>query len=467
VRLPEVALDVMGLFPSRSCFLVGGAVRDLLSDTEPCDYDFVTSVSPLGVHEYLSHLKPRDMGYGVVEFTLHGYDCQVAVMRSESYGADPHRPEHVEFTDDLMLDLSRRDFTINAMALDSVGTLIDPFGGASDLLSCDLRTPGVAFESFHDDVLRVLRAARFVSLGFEPSVAIKDAASDSRIHGRFSHLSVERVSRELDRIILSSEPSRGLYFLLQCGVLNLSCCCKEHGNVRLVSFLPELSSLSGVSQNSRYHKYDALEHTLRTIDAVPSELELRYAALFHDIAKGMPGIRGINKRGELCDHGHEIKGAEVCEDVMSRLSYSKSLVSSVTWLVRHHMDIPPADLSQVSRWLRRKSKHFSDRESFELSIDRLFALAEADNKGRGIGDTDLSANRVAVDTILECLPLYVKELSVDGNDVTSRGFSGPRVGHVLDDLLVRVQSGQLENKESSLRQAVDKKVLRLALKGEM
>lgn len=304
-------------------YIVGGCVRDLAMGKAPHDWDITTSARP---EEMLSIAALRgwkavDGGgrrFGTVIIVLGGENYEVTTFRSEKYGSDAHRPSEVSFAKTLKEDLMRRDFTVNAMAMDRSGRLYDEFGGLSDIERKRLRTVGDAGERFSEDALRLFRACRFVAqLDFMADRSLVEGMESA--FPRVSGLSLERVRQEMDRLLVSKHAARGMDLLVRSGLACCSCRIKEKGAYMEVPILPELSHLVGLPQQKEFHKYDAWYHTLAVLEAASPEPLLRWAALLHDVAKGMPGIRAIRK-GRLTDYGHDKKGAEMARDILDALS---------------------------------------------------------------------------------------------------------------------------------------------------
>ena len=274
-------------------YIVGGAVRDKLMGKIPQDVDILTTAPP-GVVEEIgkrSQWKVKGVGraFGVSLLILDGKPYEVAAARKESYGLDSHRPEKVEYTSNIKQDLSRRDFTINSMAMDTKGRILDPFNGRDDLEKGIIRAVGDPQERFREDALRSFRAVRFAAqLGFD--IEDRTLAAIKTCRDRIAGLSVERVRDELIKILISTHVSKGLGTLVDTGLAGCICRCTENGVNREVGILPEILHLVDLPQSPRYHTLDGFRHTLAVVQNTP-DITLRTAALLHDIAKGLPGIR--------------------------------------------------------------------------------------------------------------------------------------------------------------------------------
>jgi len=442
----------------------------MLLSRQPNDYDFVTDRSPGEIIAAAAEAGwkawQHGISFGVVNVLVQEKNYEIATMRAESYGIDPHRPVKVEFLSDITVDLARRDFTINAMAMDRQGRIIDPFGGKEDLKKGIIRCVGIPRDRFLEDPLRIMRAARFMAMtDFTSEPGIADASADGEVRRRFTQLSVERVRNELEKILLAPFPSRGLRHLVETEVLALSCSIKKGGKRELVPILPEIAALQGVQQNPRFHAYDVLEHTLRSIDEIAPGAVLRWAALLHDAAKGRAEIRCLNKRGEPADYSHASVSARLAQTILVRLRVLREQALMVVWLVRNHMI--PSDMNdrQMYRWIKQRARNFKNRKEFVDAARQLFLLADADNKarGRGADPAYIAAVSDCFQRVLAHTVLYTGELEIGGDYLAQKVGKGPLVGKILRDLLIDVQTGRLLNSKKELQAAVDKKAKRLAL----
>jgi tRNA nucleotidyltransferase/poly(A) polymerase len=445
-------------------YVVGGAVRDILLGRTPREYDLATNACPKALQDLAAkhNLRsfPKGVAFGVVSFVVDGMPIEVATFRTETYGLDAHRPEKVDFLWALEDDLARRDFTVNAMALDLDGRLHDPFGGQEDLRRGVLRAVGDPDERFAEDALRAFRACRFAAeYGF--TIEPRTLAAISRARDRIAGLSVERVRDEIERILLSLYPATGCELLRKAGLLEAQCRARDAKQEQMVPVLPELARLYGVPQNTRYHTFDVWRHTMLVLEGVPGEITLRWAALLHDVAKGMPGVRTLNRRGELSDPAHERLGATMAREVLARLRVAPDCAQRVVWLVRQHMHFPVPEEKAVVKWLRRLAPDFKDREGLAEGVGQLLVLREADLKG---GKVEIRARlrenarlKELVGDVLGRIPFYPADLAVKGRVVAQYLGEGPQVGAVLEGLVQEVQEGKLANETEALVAALEKR----------
>lgn len=485
-------------------YIVGGAVRDLLLGLEPNDYDITTSARP---EETISLCKAKNWpvvdnlgnNFGCVVALIQGNPCEITTFRGEKYSnRDSHRPSEVWFCNDLKSDLSRRDFTINAMAMDSNGKIYDYFSGQQDLLEHKLRTVGKPSERFQEDALRMLRACRFVAqLGFEyvqdenvlPGFGMEK--SPYYLPHSFnwpvelcSGLSLTRVRVELEKLLTAPYAGKGLMLFMATSLYNQSCTLRQNGSTIQVPILPELGHLVGLAQNPRFHLYDVWEHTLLAVDNSPQDLVLRWAMLLHDVAKGLPGIRGTTPDGQPNDHGHEAESAHMAKPILERFQYNDKFTQKILWLVAEHMRFAPilfykhlSDNPQyrdpvnirktILKWIRTEatSGHFHRQQDMVDSFQQLKYIYLADMGATHAGkNTELMAEGqeladLAIDLAQNNMPVSSSDLDINGNELLEL-VKKEQLKAMLSYLLERVQSQNLPNEKAALLAAVEKKLKR-------
>ena len=323
-------------------YLVGGSVRDAILggplDPSATDFDLATDARPDTVQRlvegWAEHLWLQGKAFGTIGCSRGELRLEITTFRAEVYHPESRKPA-VTFADDLEVDLSRRDFTVNAMALslpDAV--LTDPFGGLADLAAHRLRTPLDPETSFLDDPLRMLRAARFVtSLSLEPDPALTAAVGDLR--GRLEIVSPERIRDELSKLLLTPDPSAGLWFAVGTGLAD--------------EFLPELPALA-LEQDPVHHHKDVLAHTIAVVAKTRRDLVVRLAALLHDVGK--PKTRSFGPDG-VSFHLHDVVGARMAEERLRALRYPNEVVEAVTALVLLHLRFHTYRMGWTDRAVRR------------------------------------------------------------------------------------------------------------------
>lgn len=444
-------------------YVVGGAVRDLLMHKEPHDYDITTSARPeeimaVAAKQNWQSVDVNGKTFGVVVLVIGGETYEVASFRGEVYGEDSHRPERVWYAASLREDVMRRDFTINALAMDAAGQVYDYVGGRKDIRKRRLAAVGNAKERFQEDALRLFRLCRFAGqLDFLPEKKTQDAMPQA--FGRVVGLSSDRVVAEIERLLVTPAAYKGLDILVRSGLGNCSCRRKENGEYVNVPIMPEFSHLPDTPQSPPFHVFDAWIHTLAVISYTPADLTLRYAALFHDVAKGSAGIRGI-RDGRYTDYGHDRAGARIAAEVMTRWRRNKACIRRVAWLVKTHMKFhyfANTGQGNVVKWLRHEagSNDFHSTAELAAAVRQATALAVADAKGcRPDANTDGTVSfGQYMEELAGSMPVGTGDLQYDRRVPE---ICGSRTGDCLRVLLKRVQDGTLANEPDVFADAAER-----------
>jgi poly(A) polymerase len=426
-------------------YLVGGSVRDAIlgRPLDEVDLDLTTDARPDEVeallHDWADAIWTQGKRFGTIGCRKDGRRYEITTHRAEAYRPESRKPD-VEFSDAVEADLARRDFTVNAMALVLPGMeLVDPFGGVADLGAKRLRTPLAAEESFTDDPLRMLRAARFIA-GYDlvPEPELVDAVK--RLRPRLEIVSAERVRAELDRLLVVDRPSPGLWFIVETGLAE--------------EFVPELPALALEQDPVQRHK-DVLAHTIAVVDrATPAaDKVLRLAALLHDIGK--PKTRSFG-RGGVSFHHHEVVGARMAEERMRALRYPIDEIADVRRLVELHLRFHGYD-EGGNRWTDSAVRRYA-HDAGPL-LERLNALTRADcttrnqAKAKALAERmDRLEERIAALRAQEELDRIRPDL--DGNQIMEHLGIGPgrEVGQARQFLLdLRLDEGPLGEEEAYRR----------------
>jgi poly(A) polymerase len=425
----------------RALYLVGGVVRDAIVNRldAKADLDFTTDARPDEIEGLVSGwadtIWTQGKRFGTIGFSKGARRYEATTFRGEAYHTDSRKPD-VVFADAIEADLSRRDFTVNAMALSLPGlVLVDPFDGAADLAAKRLRTPLAPEESFGDDPLRMLRAARFIA-GYELNPDDDLVAAVRQLHSRLEIVSAERIRDELDKLIVVPRPGPGLWFLVRTGLA--------------AEFLPELPALA-LEQDPIHRHKDVLAHTIAVVEKTSaSDRLLRLAALFHDVGK--PKTRSIGQGG-VSFHHHEVVGARMTRERMQGLRYSSDDTETVVRLVELHLRFHTYRMGWTDRAVRRYARDAG------VLLDRLNELTRCDcttrdaNKARALAARmDELEARIAELRQREELDSLRPEL--DGRQVMEQlGIGeGPAVGRALKFLLdLRLDEGPLGESEARRR----------------
>ena len=424
-------------------YLVGGSVRDALIDAEAdpagiSDFDLTTEATPDEIEELLSGwadaIWTQGKRFGTIGAKKAGRTYEITTHRAEHYHPDSRKPE-VAFGTDVTVDLSRRDFTINAMALELPSMeLLDPFDGLSDLITKRLRTPLDPKVSFEDDPLRMLRAARFAArFTLEPDPELLEAVR--AMADRLEIVSAERIRDELDRLMLLPVPSVGLWFVVRTGLA-------EH-------FLPELPGLE-VEQDPIHQHKDVLAHTLAVVDKTSPDRLLRLSALFHDVGK--PRTRNVSREG-VSFHHHEVVGARMTDKRMKALKYSNEDRETVVALVELHLRFHTYRLGWTDKAVRRYVRDAGEH------LDRLNELTRCDCTTRNAKKAAALSRRMdeleeRIVVLREQEELDAIRPDLDGAQIMEHLGIGPgrEVGEALTYLLeIRLDEGPLGTEEATAR----------------
>lgn len=460
-KIPHQVIEVLEKIEEKGyeAYIVGGCVRDLLCEKNPKDWDCATNATPQQIVEIFPDSFYENefgtVGVKVDPFlkgntlnTAREHDViEVTTYRIESKYSDCRRPDEVKFAKTLAEDLGRRDFTMNAIALEVKSQkskveskdeeqfeIVDLFGGQEDIKRKIIKAVGDADERFGEDALRIMRAIRFhAQLGFE--IEAKTFQALQKNAALIMHVANERIKDEFLKIILSDNPAEGIDMLQKTGVLKL--------------IMPELESGVGVAQN-RHHIYTIYQHCLLSLKHCPSEkLEVRLAALFHDIAKPQ------TKRGEGINstfYNHDHLGAKIVEKMLKRLKFSNEIIDKVVLLVDNHMFYyNPEEVGEASvRKLIKKVGLENLKDLIDLRIADRLGSGTPKGKPYKLRHLEYLIEKVSKDAV------SVKMLKINGKDLMQdlKLLPGPKIGAILEVLLAEViQDAEKNNKEILLTRA--------------
>lgn len=421
--------------------VVGGCVRDTLLGLTPKDWDITTSAKPEQVKHVLADIKLLETGlkHGTVTALSNGMPVEITTYRIDGTYSDNRRPDSVCFTNCLTDDLSRRDFTINAMAYSEQNGLTDCFGGQEDLKNNILRCVGEPDRRFDEDALRILRGLRFCAvLGLTPE---KATAQSMQTHcGLLDHIAKERIGSEFIKLLCGKYAPQVL---------------REYPLV-IGQVLPEILPMIGFEQHNPHHIYDVWEHTLHALDAIPADPVLRLAILLHD--SGKPYTYTQDKKGIGHFHGHASISVELAEQALERLRFDGKTIRRVCSLIRIH-DMP---LQPETAWIRRRLSRMGE-ENFRALLEIRRADSLAQNPAYRDRLTQLDAVLTILEQILaeqQCFSF--KDLNINGTDLLTLGLSpGPVVGKLLKQLLDAVIQEKTANEKEALlalaKQLLDEK----------
>ena len=416
-------------------YIVGGCVRDSIIGRKPLDWDITTNALPENVIDIFRkrQIKVIETGlrHGTVTVVINNTSYEITTFRIDSEYLDNRHPDKVTFTSSIQQDLSRRDFTINAMAYSELTGILDYFNGMEDINNKIIRCVGNADKRFNEDALRMLRAVRFsCQLGFdlEPVELIGSIKRNSYL---VKNISSERIRDELCKILMSYKPSKGIIDLYNCNLLSY--------------IIPELIPCVDFDQRNIHHDKDIFKHTLSVVDCAPAELDVRLAALLHDIGKVQ--CFTLDDKGQGHFYGHQKVSGDISREILKRLKFDNKTIESVSHLIYEHMRTCDTGKSL-------SVKKFINNVGVE-NLNNLFLLQIADRKSSAKKYSDfqdiLKLKEKCRTIINEQIPLSLKDLNINGEDLINIGIPrGKQIGIILNKLLDMVLKDPELNKKEIL-----------------
>lgn len=432
IKLPEPIKKALNMLEDKGYqgYIVGGCVRDALVGIEPHDYDITTSALPEEVKEVFSGYNVIETGikHGTVTVIVEGYPLEITTFRVEGKYLDGRRPSRVAFTRNLREDVARRDFTMNAMAMDIHGNVYDFFGGREDLDAGIIRAVGEAKVRFEEDALRIMRALRFSSVtGFEIEDKTSKAIFDCK--EMLERISTERIREELVKLLVGRDVRRVLL---------------EYWEVFSV-IMPELALMKDFEQKNKWHIYPVHEHTAVAVENIIPDPTLRVIMLLHDIGK--PKCFAIGDDGEGHFYGHANVGVDMARDILGRLKFDNETKDRVLRAIKYHDAQIVPETKHVKRALNR------------YTIEGFFDLVEVKRADNLAQNPNLASRQEYLDELVhiaeaiieqqQCFSL--KDLDVNGRDLIEMGLkAGPQIGEALDILLEAVMEEKIPNDKAEL-----------------
>lgn len=410
-------------------YLVGGCLRDSLLNKESHDVDICTQALPDEILEVFKDYKTIDIGkkFGTIKVIYGNFEYEITTMRKESSYNDKRHPDKVDFTKDIVEDLKRRDFTINAMAKRK-DEIIDPFDGQADLKKKIIRAVGDPVARINEDLLRSLRAVRFAtSLDFQIEENLKKAIKNKA--SSINEISKERIREEINKILLSNKPSRGIRLLDELGLLEF--------------IFPEVFRTKGFNQHSTFHKDDVYNHSLNVLDKTKANLNIRMAALYHDVGKIDTFF--LDENGEGRFFGHQKVSENSLRERLKILKYSNKFIEDTTILVRRHMD--------NTNTYTKKSVRKLLRNLGEENLLNLFDLQKADVLSTTFSDDsniDLGL-KILEEVKNDEIPKNRSEIAINGKDLILLGYKeGVELGNKLKEIENLIYDEKLKNNKDDI-----------------
>lgn len=431
MNIPSVAATVFSHLEKNGyeCFLVGGCVRDMLMGLNPHDIDIATNATPDEIKSVFSDFHTLDFGikHGTITVMIEDEPIEITTYRTENTYSDGRHPDSVVFTKKILEDLSRRDFTSNAIAFNPKEGIVDPFNGKRDIENKILRCVGTAEKRFKEDSLRILRALRFASaLSFNIESETEKAMYDCK--ELIPIISPERIYTEITKMLCGENAGK---------ILSL------YSDILAVA-LPEIKDMKNFEQHNFHHIYDVLNHTAKVVDSVYPAVHLRLAALFHDCGK--PDCFSLDENSVGHFYSHASISARKADEVLKRLHCDNVTREKVVKLVKIH-DTP---IDPDSKTVKKKLQKYGTEMFFDL-----IKLQRADNKGLSPDflyrqSTYDKLEEIARQIIEEKQCFSLKNLAVKGNDMLALGLKGKDIGTAIDELLKAVIEEKCDNDKESL-----------------
>ena len=426
-----------------SAYAVGGCVRDSLLSLQPHDWDLCTSALPEQMLEVFrgEHVAETGLKHGTLTVIVGHVPYEITTFRTDGNYTDHRHPDSVSFVKDVAGDLSRRDFTVNAMAYSARTGLVDLFGGQEDLARRVIRCVGVPRERFREDALRIPRALRFASV-FDFSLDPETEDALRTLAPTLENLAAERIREELLKLLCG--PGAGRILRAFPDVLSV--------------IIPDLRPMIGYDQRNHHHHFDLWEHTVQTVENVPAEPDLRLAMLLHDTGK--PDVRVLDDKGEAHYRGHQAVSAEIADRVTEALRCDRETRDRVILLVRNHgirMRTESGAVNLDRSFLLRRLNRFGEKD-----LRALIRIHRADRIATGYSSREREDRRMAermdaLDALLAEHPCFtLRDLAVNGRDMQALGLRGPDVGSALQQLLEAVMDGKVSNEKDALNEFVTK-----------
>jgi tRNA nucleotidyltransferase (CCA-adding enzyme) len=439
-KIPYQVLSIIDTleYEGYKAYLVGGAVRDLLLNREVHDWDIATNCPLEEIQKFYLDVKIVGASFGVALVHNDGMDIQVARFRTDGQYSDSRHPDSVEFVDDIMEDLKRRDFTINAMAWNP-NKFVCVDGALDDLKNRVIRAVGFPTERFCEDPLRMLRAIRFeTQLNFNLSECT--GRSINKHAEWITNISAERIQEELNKILITKNPSDSMWTLYHLNLLHY--------------IIPELEQCVNCSQNN-HHKYFVFMHILEVVNIVPNSLDIRLAALFHDIGK--PQTKTIDPDGDIHFYEHDEVSANIAQEILTRLRYSNDIIDEVVYLVRNHMELMNYPMMSEKGCRKLLNRHGEPR------LKKLIEFRKADLLGSGTRNEKEVEGLIQsywdmLDKVLQEKPATkFADLAIDGNDIMNiTGLKpGKEIGKIKDYLMTVVIEEPNKNNKKDLNDCIN------------
>lgn len=431
INIPRYAKTAMKELENNGfeAFVVGGCVRDSIMGKIANDWDMTTSSTPEETLEVFKNYRtiPTGIKHGTITVLIDKQPLEITTFRVDGEYTDNRRPDSVSFTRNIENDLSRRDFTVNAMAYNDNGGIVDLFGGIEDIKNKIIRCVGDPDKRFHEDALRIMRAIRFsATLGFE--IEKETAESIKRNKHLLQNIASERIRVELEKLLLGDDAERILL---------------DFSDV-IFEIIPELKETLGIEQICPYHIYDVWQHIVKSVAVSEKNKYVRLAMLLHDIGK--PKMKTTDENGQDHFKGHASVSADIAYEILKRLKYDNKTISVVTKLIFHHDDRLYNNPQNIKK---HASKHGFDFLYLLDKVSRADILAQTPEMTDRNSLCDNYLNELKkLEEKNVCLS--ISDLAVNGNDLMNFGFKGKEIGKTLEKILDKILKNEIENSKEKI-----------------
>lgn len=438
INIPIDAKEIIKVLQDNKykAYVVGGCVRDSILGKEPKDWDITTNAIPEKIIEIFNNYNviPTGLKHGTVTIMINSIPYEVTTFRTDGVYSDGRHPDSVEFTNDLIKDLSRRDFTINSLAYNNEEGILDYFGGIKDLQDKLIRCVGNPEDRFSEDALRMARACRFSSqLNFKlDQSVINSILKNSKL---IQNISKERIQSELNKILLS-ENLNGLYHFYQSGLLQY--------------VIPIFESCFLCNQSNPYHIYNVGLHIFKSVEFIEMELHLKLTMLFHDVAK--PICKTLDENGIGHFYGHAEESSKMAIEILGRMKYDNLTITRVRDLIFYHDSEIQDSRKSIRKWLNKIG---------EETFRNLLKVRKADIKAQ---NTDyyqerhdkLERIKVVLEEVLNAKECFSKkDLAINGTDLIKLGYTeGKQIGEIINKLVELVLDNPNLNTKEQLVEIV-------------
>ncbi len=440
INVPFPAQKAIDILESNGfeAYCVGGCVRDSLLGNDPADWDICTSCKPDKIKNLFSNYNTIDTGlkHGTVTVIIDGMHIEITTYRKDVSYLNHRHPQSVEYVTSLKDDLSRRDFTINSLAFNKKVGLVDIFGGLNDIKQRSIKCVGDPYIRFEEDALRILRAVRFAStLGFYIDHNTKLALFEQI--KLLDFISYERIRDELLKLLSGK---------------NVLSVLLEYKEV-IFYIIPEIYKCDLTPQNTPHHCYNVYEHIAHSVSNIEPSPRLRMIMLLHDIGK--PDTLKTDEHGISHFKTHQSVGEKMAERILTRLKFSNKDTKYICALISQHDNRFPAEDKSVKKFLSKYGKTFF-RDYIKVRTADILAQSNymREEKLRVISNIKSIGEKI----INSDFPLTLKELDINGNDLIEIGFSGNRIGKILNEMLNLVIDGKLQNNKGDLENFAQKRL---------